>query len=87
MPLAWTIAPTLIMPRMKERKKKTDDVTIAYPAKTGSLQAVKLASGMADKPIHRASLKEKLGAFKVKAAGGELYKAIQKKPKDKETIL
>ena len=68
-------------------EEKTDDVTIAYPAKTGRLQAVKLASGMADKPIHRASLKEKLEVFKVKAAGGELDKAIQKKPKDKETIL
>ena len=42
---------------------------------------------MADKPVQRASLKEKLEAFKVKAAGGDADKTIPKKAKEKTETL
>ena len=40
-----------------------------------------------DKPVQRASLKEKLEAFKVKAAGGDAEKAMPKKAKEKAETL
>ena len=42
---------------------------------------------MADKPVQRASLKEKLEVFKVKDAGGNAEKALPKKAKDKTETL
>ena len=41
----------------------------------------------ADKPVQRTSLKEKLEAFKVKAAGGDTEKAMPKKAKEKAETL
>lgn len=40
-----------------------------YAVDNGNPQGLKLTAGMADKPVQRASLKEKLEAFKVRAAG------------------
>ena len=48
---------------------------------------MKLLTGMADKPVQRASLKEKLEAFKAKAAGGDAEKAMPKKAKEKAETL
>jgi len=42
---------------------------------------------MADKPAQRTSLKEKLEAFKVRAAGGNTEKTMPKKAKDKAETL
>ena len=50
----------------------------------GGLRA---AVAMADKPVQRASLKEKLEAFKVKAAGGDAEKSMPKKAKEKAETL
>ena len=41
---------------------------------------------MADKPVQRASLKEKLKAFKEKAAGGDADKTMLKKAMQKPVI-
>lgn len=40
-----------------------------YTVETGNPQGFKLVASMADKPVRRTSLKEKLEAFKVRAAG------------------
>ena len=53
----------------------------------GNLQGLKIAAAMADKPVQRTSLKEKLEAFKVKVAGGDADKTIPKKVKDKAETL
>ena len=42
-----------------------------YAVDNSSPQGLKLTAGMADKPVQRASLREKLEAFKAKAAGTE----------------
>ena len=56
-----------------------------YTVENGNPQGVKLVASMADKPVQRASLKEKLEAFKVKAAGAE--KQENHKGKEKGEIL
>lgn len=48
-------------------------------------QGLKPTVTMADKPVQRVSLKEKLEAFKVKAAGGE--KQENHKEKGKEVTM
>ncbi len=58
-----------------------------YTAGSGSPQGLKPAAAMADKPVQRASLREKLEAFKVRAAGGDAEKAMPKKAKDKAETL
>ena len=58
-----------------------------YAVDNGNPQGLKLTAGMADKPVQRASLKEKLEAFKVKAAGGDAEKAMPKKAKEKTETL
>ncbi len=58
-----------------------------YAVDNGNPQGLKLTAGMADKPIQRASLKEKLEAFKVKAAKGDVEKAMPKKAKEKTETL
>ena len=79
-----------------EKGEKAADEPVLYPVQiagqsdtvgSGSLRGLKPAVGMADKPAQKASLKEKLEAFKVKAAGGAMDKAIPKKAKDKEETL
>ncbi len=50
-------------------------------------QGMKPMAAIADKPAQKVSLKEKLEAFKVKAAGGDMDKTIPKKAKDKEETL
>ncbi len=56
-----------------------------YAVDNGNPQGLKLTAGMADKPVQRASLKEKLEAFKVKAAGAE--KQENRKEKGKEVAM
>ncbi|RKJ18713.1 DUF3849 domain-containing protein [bacterium D16-50] len=51
----------------------------------GSPQGLKIAAAMADKPVQRTSLKEKLEAFKAKAAG--IGKADTERAKGKEKTL
>ena len=65
-------------------EEKVADAPIAYPAGNGSPQGVKSAV-MPDKPVQRTSLKEKLEAFKVKAAGAD--KPDIGKAKGKEETL
>ena len=48
---------------------------------------LRTAAAMADKPVQRASLKEKLKAFKEKAAGGDADKTMLKKAKEKTETL
>ncbi len=56
-----------------------------YAVDNSSPQGLKLAAGMADKPVQRASLREKLEAFKAKAAGTE--KQENRKEKGKEVTM
>ena len=56
-----------------------------YAVDNGNPQGLKLTAGMADKPVQRTSLKEKLEVFKVKAAGTE--KQENKKEKGKEVTM
>ena len=58
-----------------------------YAVDNSNPQGLILTAGMADKPVQRASLKEKLEAFKVKAAGGDAEKAMPKKAKEKTETL
>ncbi len=58
-----------------------------YTVGNGRLQGMRVAAAMADKPVRRTSLKEKLEAFKVKAAGGDADIKIPKKTKDKAETL
>ena len=56
-----------------------------YAVDNDNPQGLKLAAAMADKPVQRASLKEKLEAFKEKAAGAE--KPENQKEKGKEVTM
>ena len=56
-----------------------------YAVDNGSPQGLKLTAGMADKLVQRASLREKLEAFKAKAAGTE--KQENRKEKGKEVTM
>ena len=56
-----------------------------YAVDNGSPQGLKLTAGMADKPVQRASLREKLEAFKAKAA--ETEKQENRKEKGKEVTM
>ena len=58
-----------------------------YAVDNGNPQGLKLVAAMADKPVQRTSLKEKLETFKVKAAGGDAEKAMPKKAKEKAETL
>ena len=58
-----------------------------YAVDNGNPQGLKFTASMADKPVQKASLKEKLEAFKVRAAGGDAEKAMPKKAKDKSETL
>lgn len=84
----------------QEEKSKTEesvaDALTPYPVENarhnyavdnGNPQGLKLTAGMADKPVQRVSLKEKLEAFKVKAAGGDAEKVMPKKAKEKIETL
>ena len=53
----------------------------------GSPQRARPVAAMADKPVQRASLKEKLEAFKVRAAGGDTEKNMPQKAKDRAETL
>ncbi len=73
--------------------EKAADAPIPYPVENarhdysvgnGGLRTV---AAMADKPVQRASLKEKLKAFKEKAAGGDADKTMLKKAKEKTETL
>ena len=79
-----------------EMEEKAANIPIPYPVENarhdytvenGNPQGFKLAASMADKPVRRTSLKEKLEAFKVKAAGGDADKTIPKKAKEKAETL
>ena len=70
------------------------DVPIPYPVENarhnytvdnGKPQGAKLAAAMADKPVQRTSLREKLEAFKAKVSGTE--KQEKHKEKGKEVTM
>lgn len=74
-----------------EMEEKAANIPIPYPVENarhnytvenGNPQGVKLVASMADKPVQRASLKEKLEAFKVKAAGSERKENLKEKGKE-----
>jgi len=61
-----------------EMEEKAANIPISYPVENarhnytvgnGNPQGFKLVASMADKPVRRTSLKEKLEAFKAQAAG------------------
>ena len=56
-----------------------------YAVDNGNPQGLKHAAAMADKPVQRVSLKEKLEAFRVKAAGAE--KQENRREKGKEVTM
>ena len=56
-----------------------------YAAENGNPQGLKLAAAMADKPVQRTSLKEKLEAFKAQVAGTD--RGDNEKTKRKEEML
>ncbi len=58
-----------------------------YAVDNGNQQGLKLTASMGDKPVQKPSLKEKLEAYKIKAAGGDLEKTMPKKAKDKAETL
>ena len=72
--------------RLPEQETSGHDVQKSA-AGDGSLQRLKPAAAMADKPVQRTSLKEKLETFKVRAAGGNTEKTMPKKAKDKAETL
>ena len=82
-------------PGESEVEENAADAPIPYPIENarqgymagGRAQGMKAAAAMADKPAQKMSLKEKLEAFKMKAAGGGRDKAMPKKTKDKEETL
>ena len=53
-----------------------------YTVENVNPQGLKLVASMADKPVRRTSLKEKLEAFKVKAAGSERKENLKEKGKE-----
>ena len=63
----------------------TGNIGQEFVAENRRPQGLKIAAGMADKPVQKASLKEKLEAFKRKAAGAE--KPDMGKAKGKEEML
>ena len=71
--------------------EKAADAPIPYPVEnarhdyTADSRGLRVAAAMADKPVQRASLKEKLAAFKVKTAGKE--KQENHKEKGKEVTM
>ena len=75
-------------PGEENESQKTSGHDVQKPAAGyGSPQRFKPAAAMADKPAQRTSLKEKLEAFKVRAAGGNTEKTMPKKAKDKAETL
>ena len=79
-----------------ETSKNAADAPIPYPVEnarhnyagdTGNPQGLKLTAAMADTPVQRASLKEKLETYTAKAAGGKAEEAMPKKAKDKAETL
>ena len=68
----------------ESRETSLDDVN--HSARQGNLKAGK-GENVADKPVQKASLREKLEAFKAKAAGGDAEKAVLKKAKEKAETL
>ena len=82
--------------RAIEKPETAADTPMPYPVENarhnyavdnGNPQGLKLVAAMGDKPAQRISLREKLEAFKMKAAGGGRDKAMPKKTKDKEETL
>ena len=53
-----------------------------YAVDNGNPQGLKLTAGMADKPVQRTSLKEKLEAFKSKVSGTEKQEKYKEKGKE-----
>ena len=75
-------------PGEENESQKTSGHDVQKPAAGyGSPQRFKSGAAMADKPAQRTSLKEKLEAFKVRAAGGNTEKTMPKKAKDKAETL
>ena len=75
-------------PEEENESQKTSGHDVQKPAAGyGSPQRFKSGAAMADKPAQRTSLKEKLEAFKVRAAGGNTEKTMPKKAKGKEEML
>ena len=75
-------------PGEENESQKTSGHDVQKPAAGyGSPQRFKSGAAMADKPAQRTSLKEKLEAFKVRAAGGNTEKTVPKKAKDKAETL
>ena len=83
-----------VLPEKPETGESVADAQAPYPVENaghnyavdnGSPQGLKLTAGMADKPVQRASLREKLEAFKAKAAGTE--KQENRKEKGKEVTM
>jgi len=81
-------------PEKPEAGEKATDELVLYPIQiagqsntvgNGSLQGLKPAVGMADKPAQKASLKEKLEAYKTQVAG--IGNAGKEKTKGKEEII
>lgn len=74
-----------------ETGEKAANVLIPYPVEnarhdyTADSRGLRVVAAMADKPVQKTSLKEKLEAFKVKAAGAE--KQENHKGKEKGEIL
>ncbi len=77
-----------------EKGEKAADEPVLYPVQiagqsdtvgSGSLRGLKPAVGMADKPAQKASLKEKLEAYKAQVAG--TGKQGIEKAKGKEEML
>ena len=71
----------------ESRETSGHDVQKSGQEEKSSTNGLKPAAAMADKPVQRASLKEKLEAFKVIAAGGDAEKAMPKKEKEKAETL
>ena len=53
-----------------------------YAVDNGNPQGLKLTAGMADKPVQRTSLKEKLEVFKSKVSGTEKQEKYKEKGKE-----
>lgn len=76
-----------------ETGEKAANAPILYPVENARHDytlgngGLRVAAAMADKPVQRASLKEKLKAFKEKAAGGDADKTMLKKAKEKTETL
>ena len=71
----------------ESRETSGHDVQKLGQEEKSSTKGLNPTAAMADKPVQRASLKEKLEAFKVKAAGGDAEKTVPKKAKEKTETL